>query len=71
MKKYTDGKRTINATEKAFKLIYSEQGFKEVKGTKPDTNPKNKDDKKDDTKGAKTPEVNPENKDEGKGEKAE
>ena len=68
MKKYTDGKRTINATEKAFNLIYSAQGFKEVKGAKtPAADPKNKDNKKDDEKGAKTPEANPENKEEGKG----
>lgn len=29
-KKYTDGKRTIHATEKAFEVIYKNQGFKEV-----------------------------------------
>lgn len=30
MKKYTDGKREIMATEKAYEVIYKEQGFKEV-----------------------------------------
>lgn len=66
MKQYTDGKRTINATEKAFNLIYSAQGFKEVAKTA--ANPKNKDNnKKDDAKGEKTPDANPKNKEEGKG----
>lgn len=31
MKKYTDGKRVIKATERAFEVIYKDQGFKEVK----------------------------------------
>ncbi|ARC85646.1 hypothetical protein U732_1118 [Clostridium argentinense CDC 2741] len=31
MKEYTDGKRQIYATDKAYKVIYKGQGFKEVK----------------------------------------
>lgn len=30
MKKYTDGKREIMATERAFEVIYKDQGFKEI-----------------------------------------
>lgn len=30
MNKYTDGKRIIYATEKAYNLIYKNQGFKEA-----------------------------------------
>ncbi|WP_315114540.1 hypothetical protein [uncultured Clostridium sp.] len=29
MKKYTNGKREIYATDKAYEVIYKEQGFKE------------------------------------------
>lgn len=29
--KVTDGKRTINVTEKAYNVIYKHRGFKEVK----------------------------------------
>ncbi len=31
MKQYTNGKRVIYATENAYKIIYKNQGFKEVK----------------------------------------
>ena len=31
MKKYTNGKRTIHATERAYNLLYKRQGFKEAK----------------------------------------
>lgn len=31
MKKYTDGKREIYATDKAYEVIYKSQGFKEIK----------------------------------------
>lgn len=31
---YTDGKRTIHATEKAYELIYKKQGYKEVEDIK-------------------------------------
>lgn len=31
MKKYTDGKREIMATERAFEVIYKDQGFEEIK----------------------------------------
>ncbi len=34
MKKYTDGKNTIYATEKAYEVIYKDRGFKEVEENK-------------------------------------
>jgi len=34
LKKYTDGKREIMATERAFEVIYKDQGFKEVEEKK-------------------------------------
>ncbi len=34
MKKYTDGKNTIYATEKAYEVIYKDRGFKEVEAKK-------------------------------------
>ncbi len=37
MKKYTDGKREIYATEKAYEVIYKRQGFKEVETKKKTT----------------------------------
>ncbi|WP_050607259.1 Rho termination factor N-terminal domain-containing protein [Clostridium niameyense] len=30
MKKYTNGKREIIATERAFEILYKDQGFKEI-----------------------------------------
>lgn len=33
MEKYTDGKRVIYATERAFNVIYKRQGFKKAKET--------------------------------------
>ncbi|MGY0372480.1 hypothetical protein [Clostridium sp. JNZ J1-5] len=30
MKKYTDGKREIYATKKAYEVLYKQQGFKEI-----------------------------------------
>lgn len=33
MEKYTDGKRIIYATERAFNVIYKRQGFKKAKET--------------------------------------
>lgn len=34
LKKYTNGKREIMATEKAYEAIYEKQGFKEVEEKK-------------------------------------
>lgn len=38
MKKYTNGTKTITATERAFEVLYKEQGFKEVEATPKATN---------------------------------
>lgn len=36
MKQYTDGKRVIYATEKAYEVLYKSQGFKPVEAVSED-----------------------------------